>query len=338
LTTDTVGSDYFTVNVEPALAAPPAAATAVLFQQATDFASGYVFIPGAIGVDNYLVGAIVYNQTRQEWRRILSFDGTNRLAGLDLSSGTIPTWLLTDTLSIKRDPPVLAGGATTPGLVSGSGNTVVLPATASATFHAYTGGFLSITGITPTLTCRIVDYRNFTCTLDCTLPAPLVGGEAFEILGFSRDSVVPFTYTGSLVSQQEMVCYEIELINLVLPNRELKSGGRIAFYPYVYVELQNVSGASAGTKNVIYSNNPHAKRMLFRAAIDDIPNPDVSPFIKIDGDGMVQTVKFKPNDSFKFGVYLPSGELLHTIDEEHLSPLRPNPLKQISAMFSIRRL
>ena len=79
----------------------------------------------------------------------------------------------------------------------------------------------------------------------------------FEILQFTRDNAVPFCYSGSLVSQQEMVCYEIELINLVLPNKTLTSGGRTAFYPYVYVELQNVSGASAGTKCVIYSNNPN---------------------------------------------------------------------------------
>ena len=79
---------------------------------------------------------------------------------------------------------------------------------------------------------------------------------------FSYDNEVPFTYTGSLVSQQEMVCYEVELLNLILPNRTLKSGGRSAFYPFFYVELQNISSSSAGTKNIIYSNNPNSTRIV----------------------------------------------------------------------------
>ena len=78
--------------------------------------------------------------------------------------------------------------------------------------------------------------------------------------------------------------------------------------------------------------------MLFRAAIDDIPAPVISPFVKIDGDGMVQTVKFKPNDNFKFGVYLPNGEPLQTVELDSFSPDYPDPLLQVSAMFSLKRL
>jgi hypothetical protein len=160
----------------------------------------------------------------------------------------------------------------------------------------------------------------------------------FEILQFTRDNAVPFCYSGSTVSQQEMVCYEIKLINLVLPNKTLVSGGRVAFYPYVYVELQNVSGASSGNKCIIYSNNPNATKMLFRAAIDDIRDPSTSPFIKIDGDGMVQTIKFKPNDNLKFGVYIPNGQCLETVDKDCLSPLPADALLQVSATFEIKRL
>ena len=74
-----------------------------------------------------------------------------------------------------------------------------------------------------------------------------------------------------------MVCYEISLLNLVLPNTTLVSGfgGRIAFYPYVYVELENVSASSGRNQGIIYSNNPNAIKALFRAAIKDVPNPVV---------------------------------------------------------------
>ena len=161
-----------------------------------------------------------------------------------------------------------------------------------------------------------------------------------NMLPFSYDNLNPFVYSGSLVSQQEMVCYEIELLNLILPNAELAvgEGGQISYYPYVYVELQNTSTSGSHLKNIIYSNNPHATNMLFRAAVDDVPNPSNSSFIKIDGDGARQTIKFKPNDSLRFSVRMQNGDLFKTILPEFLSPSRPNPLAQISAYFSIRRI
>ena len=160
------------------------------------------------------------------------------------------------------------------------------------------------------------------------------------ILPFSYDNLNPFVYTGSLVSQQDMVCYEVELLNLVLPNFVLAvaGGGNIAYYPYVYVELSNVSAAGAHLKNIIYSNNPNSTRVLFRAAIDDVPNPITSTFIKIDGDGAVQTIKFKPNDTLKFRVTMQCGHTFETIQDEWFSPTIPNPTAQISAYFSLKRL
>lgn len=185
------------------------------------------------------------------------------------------------------------------------------------------------------------EIQSGTITTPCPRPLmPTLVDQEFCILPFSYDNFNPFEYTGSLVSQQEMVCYEIELINLVLPNQTLAVGvgSRIAFYPYVYVELSNVSAASAGNKNIIYSNNPNSTRMTFRAAIDDVPNPVFSSFVKIDGDGMVQTIKFKPNDNLRFSVTLPNGEVFQTVLPEFFSPHEPNPLTQISAAFAIRRL
>lgn len=160
------------------------------------------------------------------------------------------------------------------------------------------------------------------------------------LLQFSRDNLNPFVYTGSLVSQQDVVCYEIELLNLVLPNATLAvaGGGLISFYPYVYVQIRNIDASGGGLKNVIYSNNPHATNMLFRAAIDDVPNPVNSTFIKIDGDGAVQTIKFKPNDNLRFSVHMSNGEIYKTTLVEGFSPHMPNPFAQISALFSIKRV
>jgi hypothetical protein len=170
---------------------------------------------------------------------------------------------------------------------------------------------------------------------DCLDNDPLPGS-MFEILPFSYDNAVPFSYSGSLVSQQEEVCYEISLINLILPNATLAvgQGSRIAFYPYVYVELTNLSG---GMKNIIYSNNPNSSRMLFRCPVTDVNNPDNTNFIDLGSD-MKQTVKFKPNDNLRFSVILQNGELYKTVLQENFSPCAPNLQCQISAVFAIRRL
>ena len=353
--------DCFTVTVSPAFSATPSGAVTFL-PNTTDLANGSVFIPDGFRADHYYVGCILYNETQTNWRPIISYDGTTKLVGLNLSpqfGGPVtPGWTLGDTFTIRKAPPQFTGVFPNPA-------PLVFPPSLNqqtsfyipANTHVNVGDFIRFTsGAHVDTNCRVTKYIAIgtividptvdpptlntlpLVTTDCILNSVPANGDMFEILQFTRDNAVPFCYSGSLVSQQEMVCYEIELINLVLPNKTLTSGGRTAFYPYVYVELQNVSGASAGTKCVIYSNNPNSTRMLFRAAIDDIPTPVISPFVKIDGDGMVQTVKFKPNDNFKFGVYLPNGEPLQTVELDSFSPDSPDPLLQVSAMFSLKRL
>jgi|UniRef100_A0A6C0IZ37 hypothetical protein len=168
----------------------------------------------------------------------------------------------------------------------------------------------------------------------------VTSGDQFEILPFTRDNMGPLNYNGSLVSQQEAVCYEIELVNLVVPNRDLDVGvgNRISFYPYIYVEFYNITSASSGNIWPIYTNNVHATKAVFRVPINDVANPVVSSFIKIDGGGMVQTLKFKPNDNLYFCVKLPTGEVFRTVDKDNLGPLFPRGEIQISALFSIKRL
>jgi hypothetical protein len=159
-----------------------------------------------------------------------------------------------------------------------------------------------------------------------------------NIVSFSNDNYTPLIYNGSVVSQNETVAYEINLVNLTLPNITLVTGARIAYYPYVYVELSNVTASSASSKNVIYSNNPNSNRALFLVPITDINEPQRTPFIKLDAGSMVQTVKFKPNDCLKFSVFLPDGTLYQTITSDYYSPSGPNPFCQIDALFGIKRL
>lgn len=162
----------------------------------------------------------------------------------------------------------------------------------------------------------------------------------WEILPFTNDSVNDMNYTGSTVSQQNTVCYTLNLVNLILPNLTLKSaiGGLISFYPYVYVEISNVSAASGSTKKgAIYSNNPHAVSATFKMPIDNVPTPVISKYIKLSGP-MTQTLKFKPNDNLHFRVFFSDGETFVTLLSDTAPPTIPDPLVQISALLEIERL
>lgn len=164
------------------------------------------------------------------------------------------------------------------------------------------------------------------------------GNNVINIVNFDHDNCSPLIYNGGLVTQNESVCYEIALINLSLPNVVLKTGSRIAFYPFVYVQLTNISAPATSSGIQFYTNNPDAYNALFQAPVTDISNPVNSSFLKIDGGAMTQTIKFKPNDSLRFSVFLPNGELFEPVMPDNPSPFEPNVLLQIDAMFSIRRL
>lgn len=165
------------------------------------------------------------------------------------------------------------------------------------------------------------------------------------ILPFTYDNLYPFVNAYSQFTNSAQ-WYEIELINLILPNSILDSGfgGFTSFYQYLYVEIHNTRGSGSSSNNDILSNNSSSVRMTFRATIDDIPNQINSTFIKIDGDGMTQVVRFDPQDNLKFAVYLSNStnpnerEIFKVLDPERFSPNPPNPLIQISAMFSLKKI
>ena len=303
------------------------------------------FVPAGLTGANSYINCILYNETTGEFRRITKYDFYSHVLQVDATNPVIG-WTATDNYTIRKAAPIesslISAGTTT--------SSIVLSAGVSNINDFYNNQFLRIRGTTygnslvaPEGEARkIIDYDGATLTATVAPPfsaIPTVGDTA-EILDFSYDNMNPFVYTGSQVSQQEMICYEIELLNLILPNKTLAVGvgSRIAFYPYVYVEISNISGAGAGIKNSIYSNNPNSTRMTFRVPIDDVPNPVFSSFVKIDGDGMVQTLKFKPNDNLKFSVRLSNGEIYQTEEQDYYSPSAPNPEVQISALFSIKRL
>ena len=340
ISTDT-NNDYFLMTFKSPYT--PTLGDVITFVPSTDMEKGIFYIPDSVSADLFYLNYVIWNENTQTGALVLSFDGNTRIAGVNFTGWT-NTLNAGDYFSVRKAAPKIFGD----GLINTLNNKISLPSlpTISTNSDEYVNSFMYFTsGTKDGQMYRIIGYLGLPplpllpreVTLDCST-SDITPSDKFEILQFTTDNAVPFTYTGSLVSQQESVCYEIQLVDLILPNRTLKTGGRIAFYPYVYVELQNISGASAGNKNIIYSNNPTSTKKLFRASINDIPNALSSPFIKIDGDGMTQTVKFKPNDNFSFSVYLSDGTQFETELQESYGPLPAEPLVQISAMFSLKRL
>jgi len=339
----------------------------------TDPSNPYFFVPAGRIQSNAYTNFILYNLNLQEWRYIKNYDGFTHLLSVDTTPtasgglGPVTGWSNSDAYAIRIQPSLEPTPTTTSLVAVGSTtSTLNLTVTFSITNELLSSLKNSSIRIIPStyqyaytnninndlLNPQIYsESRNIisatssgagqlTIIVDKPFSSVPTAGDTAELMSYSYDSFNPFSYTGSLVSQQEMVCYEVELVNLILPNETLAvgEGGRIAFYPYVYVELSNVSAPGGHLKDIIYSNNPNASFALFRCPIYDIQNPVVSTFVRIDGDGMVQTIKFKPNDNLYFRVFLQNGQTYRTVVVDPLPPSPPILKSQITALFSIRRL
>ena len=318
------------------------------------------FVPAGQVQENAYSNYYLYNETLEEYRKITYYNWDTHLITLDAINNPITGWTLAQNYSIRLELPIVT---TAIGAVTSSSVFTLNVTTTENDF--YKGQFVRIlpvlnpykynvfsqdsTVLSDSLTPPIGQIRRILSSTAGATTSVIVypafevapsGGAVVELLNFSYDNLCPFVYTGSTVSQQEMVCYEIELVNLILPNDVLQggAGGRIAYYPYVYVELQNVSASGAGLKNIIYSNNPNSGKMLFRCPVNDINSDMLAPFVKISGDGMVQTIKFKPNDNLRFSVTYQNGEIFQTVGSETYSPFPPNLKYQVSALFSMKRI
>lgn len=216
------------------------------------------------------------------------------------------------------------------------------------------GIVLKISGGNLTSPIYVVDttgtlYKQYTSNNNYTIPFTVAHtqyiatdkvipiGNYVEILQYSRDNFSPFVYNGSITSQNQAISYEIALNSLTLPNVPLATGGRIAFYPCVYVEIENL-GSSSSNINTIYSNNPNNYKAIFKLPVTDMNDPRTTPFVKINGNNMIQTIPFKPNCDMRVTVKLGNGTVFTTQQADNPAGQTPNPLLQISFVFEINRV
>jgi hypothetical protein len=316
----------------------------------------------ASDIDNFYINQFVENLSigtggadpslPTAYVKITEYNGTTKVAKIEDFTGNFATWSIGDYYRIVGEVVQFKGTVT--GVPDGTTTLTInasdlaasqaqdslvgqyiwiwygpLPAGAPTGVEQYTNILVFITANNGT---SITVNKGVT-----GMPAGVGAGTYFySIFTFTQDIAAPYNYRGSLAIQQQ-ICYQIELINLVLPNVTLFSGkgNRIVFYPYVYVQFGTNGYGSKNTQNILNSNNPHSNLALFRVPVDDTPDPLVSTFIKVDGTKMVQTVKFNPNENLVFAVYLPNGELFKTRPDTE-GPRFPDPNIQISACFAIK--
>jgi hypothetical protein len=297
----------------------------------TDPASYQIYIPLSVSVNNFYRRQYILNQTKETAAEIVFYDGVTHLARI-VPSG--PAWASTDVLTLRYALPSSYGLPLT-GLTL---STVQLDPSASSVSDFYTGSFLLDQSTEQSR--RIIRYDGTTKIATVTPPFSGVPVGNYEILPFTKDNEGFYTFTASFSTVSDAVCYDVCLLHLILPNGLLSSGygGHAIAYPYLYVKLTQVSASTKQGSKSIASNNPHATQMLFRATIDDNTNFEESPFIRVNGDGMIQRIKLKVGDDFEFGVYFPNGDLFMTEELDQYSPNVPNPLIQLSALFSFQRI
>lgn len=294
----------------------------------TDFTQGYVFIPSGTLSSQYYKKYYIYNETQNEHAQIISYDGKFALASIDAH----PAWSEDDTICLRQHLPLTYGN-----FQSGSTATIViLSASSNPSIGAYNGTFLRLKQTNTTV--NIISYSGaptFEATINTNLENPPYENEPYEIMNFTRDSYYPLIYTGTHIQQE--CCYEVQSINLLIPNVGVIEGGVMAGYPYFYVELQNYTTANSGMYNMLYSNNPNSVKKLFRVPVTNISPARLNAYIKTDKSYMVETIKINPYNSFRFGIYLPDGKPLVLSIPDTKSPVPPNPYLQITALFSLKQ-
>ena len=270
-----------------------------------------------------------------------SFAGTHdyyRILSYNPSTFTVvlPTSITpTNNYNIRREPPLLRDVL---GITAGVTTTeIVLGGLASNVDDIYVNCYLRMfSGIASQSYGIIIGYTGATKTaiLKTPLSSIPITGDGYEILPYTKDNFSPLLYNGTNTNQ--VVCYEIDLLSLVLPNVFILNGsaGKLDDYPYFLVKLYNTSSKPSATKMI--TNNPNSREAIFAAPMD--LNLTSQSFFTLKTKNPIQQMTFKPDDNLHFSVCLPNGETLQFRDNDWFSPASPNPFLQVSAVFSIKRI
>ena len=173
-------------------------------------------------------------------------------------------------------------------------------------------------------------------TLSSAEVAFFVANKEFNILDYKEDGVQQIVNNTYLDPRKLGNYYEINLLNLTLPNSALMTGpgGFLANHSYVMVEFYSDSH----DKSHIYNtNNPNLEHVMFKCMVLDTSNPNTIPFLKFKGHYPVLS-PFKLNESVNFRVLMPNGEIFRTSSSDSVPPVIPKKDLQVSATFMLKRV
>jgi hypothetical protein len=323
----------------------------VLSPTTLNFFEYLIFLPASVPIKDYYKNYYIYNQTKNTYCLIQSFDDVTHVAKC-INTQNLNWNIQTDQLSVIKTLPIYFGNGvsyTYPNSIDIG--TVTNPNLINC-FYYNCGGVFSearikkIVGII-----GITKDNNFTTVLDLMVSYTkfiivenIIGisfdavSNQFQILPYSYDNAVNFSYSGSMTSLTQPCAYEVKLNSISLPNVVLDSGGFIWNYPFIYIELENVSTSSNSSNNVIYSNNPFATKTVFKIPLINITNPEQYQYLNYTGNDMTQTLVIKPNSDFHIVVKLPNGEIFSPADENFNVGQPPNALLQLNAVFSFEKV
>jgi hypothetical protein len=305
----------------------------------TDSSNSFLFVPeGSIFSQNYL-GKLIYNETLAESRIISNYDNQTNL--IKISSPSIGSWTIQDNYSIRQ----IAPNFTFPIDASSTNSQIIITGSAASDINnTYLAWYIRIPKIIYSTidiaeSRRIVNYDGITkiATVNPAFSSSPPIGLNTELMQYSYDNANPLNWSSSL--SQEVPLYSIKLLSLVLPNQILAvgTGSKPVYYPYFYVELS--SGDPWFPFYNIYSNNPNAVHVIFRASVKNIENFETSQFIALKGDNMKQIIRFRLDSSIRIRILIPStGETFKTVISDTISPAAPNPAIQINALFEFTPL
>lgn len=283
-------------------------------------------------IDNWYIKNYIY--ISGIFVQITAYNGTTKIATISPSLPLAPP--INTPYYIQKELPTFSGildpGSTT--------KILVLPSSSSDISGTYTNMWLTIlsgpaAGENSLIQLYSINGGHFAYLKDALTVIP--GNAEFEIAAFSYDNLYNLRYSGTRTGTSQPVCYAVILTQLNIPRLLLTTGrgGYANDYPYVLVHFHNYNNH---THNIMYGNTPAAKDAIFK-----VPLPVIAVSLNfLNAQNLntttPQVINFTPSDSVSFSVSLPSGEFLEFDNQETYSPLIPNPLVQISAVFAINRL
>jgi hypothetical protein len=271
---------------------------------------------------SFFSGKYLYNNTVQP-TKILFIDHISNTSTFIYVAGTISI-ILGDTIYISEEKPILSTTVS-------AGSTTSSIAMTSINNDIYIGMWLRVVFSPTDIQLRLITgYTSGTLTVTVSTPfttTPGVGNNVY-ISNSTEHVYNPLSFNDIY---RNTTGYEVKLLYITIPsNKYISNGynGTISDYPFLSVNI-----GRSETFNM-YTNNPHSKNDQF--ILSNIGNNE-NNWISYTSY-MTQVIRFKLGETLNFSVKLPNGAPIKFNQPDNASPLPPNPLLQINAVFSFRRL